>query len=205
MESAPRCLVSFLSLESFLGLQVDCSGCGIWGCVGMGAHHRVRDPPPAGDRGHKGQTPGRQAWLHPLLLCDLAQLPPPLCALVETKVVMNLTGCHRMKTSQCVKRLLASPCRNKRCPRRCCGVCRLLGWGLLSRGKSVDAGPGPGGGCRALSLLSLNSHWSGWGFKPVLLQTPHGFLSPPDSRVDVPCRQQCVLSPPSGCHRTPAV
>lgn len=93
------------------------------GVRGHGVHTTesgTTPPPPAGDRGHKGQTPRRQAWLHPLLLCDLAQLPPPLCALVETKVVMNLTGCHRMKASQCVKRLLASPCRNKLYPRRCC-------------------------------------------------------------------------------------
>ena len=40
-----------------------------------------------------------------------------------------------------------------------------------SGGKRVGAGPAPHGGRGAVSPLSPNSPWSGWGFKPVLFET----------------------------------
>ena len=38
-------------------------------------------------------------------------------------------------------------------------------------GNWVDAGPAPHGDHGAVSPLSLNSPWSGWGFKPVVFET----------------------------------
>lgn len=123
----------------------------------------------------RARSLGPQPGSTPSPLCDPAQLPPPLCALIAlgVRIVRPSQCCHKDEDKLVQER--ASCCSLKeQAPSLLLLFLEPEGVGRVpevGRALQVEGSRWIQGGRGAMSLLSLSSHGPGRGLEPVILKT----------------------------------